>query len=268
MHTTSIGYKRRVYERLPYKYLARNEKRQKAGAINIAIALERRALRRARIINCVADNLIEEVRDWYGMPNTVRTRKAVVLTDSGEVPLERAADAPFLFVGRLVAQKGLFDLLDAYRARKLTRPLHIIGDGVLRAALEAQARHDKLPVTFLGYRGNTEVGAAMKRAFALVAPSYYETQPMVAFEASAHALPVLAYQAAAVGDAVSPLNQPFLLPECDMAALGKALADLDAAPALAREIGRANRDLHLRENRFARMIDDYVGLYETVARGV
>lgn len=152
LHTTSLGYKRRVYDRLPYKHLAKNERRQKAGFINIAIALERRALKRAGVVNCVAGNLVEESRDWYGCPNVVQTAKAVLIEDRGIEPSKPSPDAPFLFVGRLVAQKGLFDLLEAYRQGQITRPLHIIGDGVLRAQLEAEVARDKLPVTFLAIR--------------------------------------------------------------------------------------------------------------------
>lgn len=265
LHTTSLGYKRNVYDRLPFAHLAKNEKRQKAGFINIAIALERRALKRAAVINCVSDNLVTEARDWYGHQNVVRTAKAVELPETAEVTPKRAADAPFLFIGRMVAQKGLFDLVEAYAQSGTSRPLELVGDGALRSQLEAQVAERGLNVRFLGYQDRAGVMAALARARALVVPSLYETQPMVAFEAAAQALPVIGYKSAAIGDAVVPANQPFILPCGDVAGLAASLKQMDQDAALAERLGAANRAHHLATDRYTKMIDDYIALYEKVA---
>jgi glycosyltransferase involved in cell wall biosynthesis len=264
MHTTSLGYKRNVYDRLPFTQLSRNEKRQKLGFIRVAIALERRALSRCAVINCVSDNVLTEVRDWYGYDNVVRSHKSVNLAvDAANPALERADDAPFLFVGRLVAQKGLFDLLDAYVRSGTTRQLQIVGDGLLRTQLEARAKG--LNVSFLGYLDKAGVMQRLSAAHALVVPSLYETQPMVAFEAAANALPVIGYDTAAIGDAVAEANGPLILPCGDIHRLAAVIADLDRNPGKARVIGRANHDHHIRYNHYQMMLDDYRRIYESVA---
>jgi glycosyltransferase involved in cell wall biosynthesis len=97
-----------------------------------------------------------------------------------------------LFVGRLSAEKGVSVLLDAYLQHNLTLPLKIVGDGSLRASLEAKAA--SLPhVTFVGRQDPQAVAAMMQQAKFLVFPSmWYEGFPLTITEAFAARLPVIA----------------------------------------------------------------------------
>ena len=104
------------------------------------------------------------------------------------------ADGPFLFVGRLVYYKGLALLLSAL-CRLPAAELVIVGDGPLRAELQAQSRRDGLDgrVRFAGDLPPAMLREEMGQARALVLPSAKasETFGVVQLEAMAAGLPVI-----------------------------------------------------------------------------
>ena len=102
----------------------------------------------------------------------------------------------FLFVGRLVEAKGVFDLLEGY---SLLRPelrsevgLVFAGDGPRRAQLEALAR-EIYPgaVHFPGFVHREELANYYGLAECLVLPTHSDTWGMVVNEAMACGLPVI-----------------------------------------------------------------------------
>ena len=103
-----------------------------------------------------------------------------------------------LFVGRLNVQKNVARLLDAISLTRQPVHLTIVGDGELRAPLTAQARRLGLStgprprVRFTGSLYETDLVEAYHHADALVLSSDREGMPLVALEAMAAALPVIA----------------------------------------------------------------------------
>jgi glycosyltransferase involved in cell wall biosynthesis len=101
---------------------------------------------------------------------------------------ERAVRRGFLFVGRLVDSKGVEVLLDAYQSAGLDPtvwPLTIVGDGPLRAELEARAMRAGVPgVRFVGFVDDGTKGRLLTAAKWLVAPSHaHEGLGLVVLEA-------------------------------------------------------------------------------------
>jgi glycosyltransferase involved in cell wall biosynthesis len=97
-----------------------------------------------------------------------------------------------LFVGRLVAGKGLPTLLAAWERLKGQVPLKIAGDGPLADHVRAAAR-DAVGVEWLGTCSHDHVLALMRDAWLLLLPSlYYENFPVVIAEAYAAGLPIIA----------------------------------------------------------------------------
>ena len=94
-----------------------------------------------------------------------------------------------VFVGRLSAEKGINTLVDAWRQWGPSAPvLRVVGDGPLRAELEAKA--SGLPVTFLGQLAADQAQAQIARANLLILPSEcFEGFPMVVREAFAFGTP-------------------------------------------------------------------------------
>ena len=263
LHTTSLGYREKVYKRLPYSQLAKNEWRQKAGAINVAIGLEKKSLANADFINCVASNVKEEVELGYGFNNTLSSVKGVPFERDPEFKGGYGGneDGHYLMVCRLVAQKGIFDVLEAYRALKIQRPLSIVGDGPLRKKIEEFIERHRLPVSLLGFRSMNEMDQVYRSAYALVVPSYYETQPMVAMEAASRGLAVLATRDSAVDSSVSLLNQNELFFPQGWQHVGEAMLRYSNSPRL-REIGAANYKESIENDRYSQMIESYLRTYE------
>jgi glycosyltransferase involved in cell wall biosynthesis len=107
-----------------------------------------------------------------------------------------------LFVGRLSQEKGLDTLLDAWRQLKARVPLKIVGEGPL-APMVKQAAAALPDVQWLGPRNHEEVLRLMADAALLVIPNHsYETFGMVAMEAFAVGLPVLASRLGALAELV------------------------------------------------------------------
>ncbi len=109
-----------------------------------------------------------------------------------------------LYVGRLAPEKGLRLLLRAWQPLQHI-PLKIAGDGPLRAELAQFIQaHAMGQVELLGSRPAAEVVSLMKGARFLVWPSeLYETFGLVAVEAFACGLPVIAARLGAMAEIVS-----------------------------------------------------------------
>jgi glycosyltransferase involved in cell wall biosynthesis len=109
---------------------------------------------------------------------------------------EPVARGGFLFVGRLVDSKGVDVLLDAYERAGLDPaawPLTIVGDGPMRAELEAQSRDAGLRgVRFLGFVDDPAKARLLAASKWLVAPSHaHEGLGLVVLEARHAGVPCI-----------------------------------------------------------------------------
>lgn len=115
--------------------------------------------------------------------------------------LPAGSRAGVLFVGRLSSEKGVEQLIRAWR-RLPQVPLTVAGDGPLRQRLQGAAPAN---VTFLGHVPMETVEAEMRRAAALIAPSLcYEGFPMTLVEAFANGLPAIVSGFGSLGEIVEP----------------------------------------------------------------
>jgi colanic acid/amylovoran biosynthesis glycosyltransferase len=149
-------------------------------------------------------------------------------------------------IGRLDEQKGFALLISAIAQAVPDLPglhLTLVGDGPLRAALQAQSARLNLQnhVTFAGWQDESGVRAALAAATALISPSFAEGLPVVVMEAMAAGRPVLATAIAGLPELVTP-DVGWLVPAGDAAALATAIRTLAATkPSSLTSLGDAAR---------------------------
>jgi len=147
----------------------------------------------------------------------------------------------FLFVGRLVAEKGVPELLRAANDTGIS--LRLAGAG----PLEAQARERRCVV--LGHLSKEKVYQEMRHAVALVAPSnWYETFGLVVVEAFANGLPAIVSRGGAMEEIVEDGVTGLLVAPGDAAGLAAKMAWAAARPEAMAEMGRNAR--HTYEARY------------------
>jgi glycosyltransferase involved in cell wall biosynthesis len=149
-----------------------------------------------------------------------------------------------LFAGRLSMEKGLHTLLDAWRDFG-DWPLKIVGDGPLREALAQRIAQERLNVELLGMRPRAEVWQLLAAANALVVPSiWFEGMPLVALEAFAAGVPVVASRIGGLGELIGEDEFGLGFEVGDARALAGAMRVLRAdAAASVRRCERARRRL-------------------------
>lgn len=161
-----------------------------------------------------------------------------------------AADAPrpnlVLFLGRLHAAKGIFDLLEAIAALRREVPdvrLVCAGDGD-RIAVAAYAARLGIAdaVTFTGRVGPSGKRALLESSAVFALPSYDEGLPMSLLEAMAAGVPVVAAAVGGIPETVLEGVSGFLVAPGDKATLQRLLRMLLLERALAGRVAAAGRE--------------------------
>ena len=173
-----------------------------------------------------------------------------------------------LFVGRLVAKKGLPHLLDAMlqvlRSHPETR-LTIAGFGPLREDLETQARRLGIDghVSFPGAVTQTELPSLYRRAAIVVAPFVraasgdQEGLPVVLMEAIGCDCPIVASDIPGVRDLTGKDSEEVLVPPGDVSALAAAITRTLDDPQRAAVLASARRAACLERVDWSSVAADY-----------
>lgn len=156
-------------------------------------------------------------------------------------------DIVMLSVGRLEANKGFADLVDALArlGGEASWRWVIVGDGPDRRALESRARAAGLGdrVMLVGRADDRTLHAWYDAADLFVHPTRYEGSSLVTLEAMMHSKPVVATRAGGLPDKVIPGRTGWLVAPGDAAGLSAALAEAIAQRGRWAEYGQAGRAL-------------------------
>jgi glycosyltransferase involved in cell wall biosynthesis len=160
----------------------------------------------------------------------------------GGLPPEPPNPPLFLFVGRLVAEKGLDDLLTAAAQLKRRCRVAVAGSGRYRGHLEDRIARERLQVTVLGPLPRHELTSWVRNSTAVVLPSlWYENCPMCILEAFAQGVPVIGTDLGGISELVVHERNGLLVPRSDPHALAAAMHRLADDPDLVRQLGRGAR---------------------------
>lgn len=149
---------------------------------------------------------------------------------------------PYLLaVGRLAPQKGFDILFEALGLAARPMPLVIAGDGPERDRLLARATRLGLAsrVEFLGDVPRERVKRLLRGAAAIVMPSRFEGNPLIALEAMQAGAPLIASDIPGLPEELSDGVTGVLVPPEDACALAGALDRLLGDPANTQRLGRA-----------------------------
>jgi D-inositol-3-phosphate glycosyltransferase len=188
-----------------------------------------------------------------------------------------------LYVGRIEPLKGVDTLIRAIallRQReacpKLAASLAIIGGepDATPEAMDAEMRRLRAlcadlgmedVVLFLGKRGQDTLPYYYSAAEVVVVPSHYESFGMVALEAMACGIPVVASQVGGLGFLVQDGVTGYTIPDGDPQALSERLSMLLNDKRLRRKLGR-NASEYAQGYAWAKIARQLVGVYEKLAR--
>ena len=156
-------------------------------------------------------------RHLFRPRNRKASRQALGLPENGKI---------MLFVGRVEREKGLEELVAAFRnlTSKSSEPMSlvVVGDGSLRESLPQQVP-DLKNIRFAGTRPPEEVARYLSASNVLVLPSWAEGTPNVVLEALATGRPIVATHVGGIPDVVRHDHTGLLVPPKDVPALASAL---------------------------------------------
>lgn len=237
------------------------------GAATVAgVHLGRRRHRGVAAFVAISRAVADRAEVWGIPPTALRViPSGVGLVAAAEQAARRPRpgfvppSGPYLmYAGALADHKGYPVLLDAYRRAATGIPLVVAGVPVPGrppppAAAGVRVVYDA---------AHAEVLAAWAQAQVAVVPSRYkEPLGLVALEAMAAGVPVVASAVGGLRETVEPGRTGLLVPPDDPEALAAALRQLATDPAWCRRLGAAGRD---RAARFDGL-DRIEALYEEVA---
>ena len=150
----------------------------------------------------------------------------------------------FLFVGRLVRDKGIFDLVEAFATLNVRHgqwELWMVGpdeDG-LQASLQAEGERLGARIRWFGPTPTPERYMAAADVFVL--PSYREGFGSVVIEAAACGIPTIAYRIDGVVDAIIENHTGCFVAKGNIEELAQAMERLGSDPDMSRNLGEAAR---------------------------
>lgn len=240
------------------------------------LAARPRLGREAALLLPVSDYLRGRMLEQGFPAEKVRTHYLGVDTqffDPATVAAARPGTGALLFVGRLVPQKGVADLLHAVAECARTHPgvrLTVAGDGPQRADLERLAADLRVDARFVGSCSRETVRAHLAAADVLLSASHThvdgwtEAFGLTTVEAQAMQVPVVAYAAGGLTEAVADGQTGLLVGEGDVRGLAVALTRLLDDPTTATAMGLRGRARTLRVFDLKRQTASLEGLYDEV----
>lgn len=153
----------------------------------------------------------------------------------------------FLFVGRLLREKGIVEFVEAARRVKAKFPairFVVLGaPDINPSSITADQAREWTSDGVIEWHGHAEVRPWMERASVFVLPSYREGVPRSTQEAMAMGRPVITTDVPGCRETVESGKNGLLIKAQDSAALAEAMETFVAAPLLIPRMGAASRDI-------------------------
>lgn len=180
-----------IFYRKPYGLYIRGEQ-------GIESKLSQVILKKAKTIFTISPSFTEKILGYNKHTQTIRP---MIGFEESDMILHRKINftgkVELLYVGRLVFDKGLFELLDALevlKTKNINIHLKLVGGGTDYDALVSYVKQKKLDenVTFFGMISDKDTLISIyKESDIFVLPTYHEGFPRVLYEAMMMHMPIL-----------------------------------------------------------------------------
>lgn len=237
----------------------------------LTAALARRIARRADAVVAV-DDATAGLLAAAGFPAIERID--LFAADPGPSTRPAGDGVEIVFAGRLAADKGATELVDAFARIAPAHPqarLVLLGDGPQRSSIEAAAACLPGQIEVLGARPHAEALARMATARAVAVPSVPgrrpETGPQTVLEAALRARPLVVSAGLPLAALVKWAGAGAVVPPGDVGALASALAHLLDDPAQATAAGARAREAALARHVPAVVVPELRALYARLLDG-
>ena len=173
----------------------------------------------------------------------------------------------FLFAGRFHAQKNLFFLMDRLNElrQESSRPfvVHLVGDGPKNRDLQRYATRLGLAERLIwhGWLDKGDLRRLYQAADCFLNPSLIEGLPNTVLEAMASGLPVVASRVPGNIDLVKPGVTGYLVSLSSPSEFTPALKTMLEHPEQSEKMGRAGRELAIRNFSWNRVAREYLSLF-------
>lgn len=205
--------------------------------------LRSRVLRNAAFVAARSDSAARLAREWGAKGEVGLAPPAVPAWDSVPPPTERRFTVGY--AGRLVASKGLTDLVAAVRELDAPVDLVLIGNGEMRSQLDGQPIPGS-SVRIVDDLSHEEMASGYAQLDVLVLPSrttptWKEQFGRVIIEALWCGVPVVGSDSGEIPWLIELTGGGLVFPEGDRESLARHLAELRAQPALRRRLAERGR---------------------------
>ena len=183
-------------------------------------------------------------------------------------PLEdkkQSAGNKFLYVGRVLQQKGMDELLEAcHQVFKIHPDAHLTiagGEDVAKYSSKAEKMGISKNVTFTGEIVGKTLIELYQKSDIFVLPSHAEGMPLVLLEAMSTGLACIATDVGAIPEVLKPSGGSIIPPK-DVDALRDAMLHLVGKPDIQKEMGEENREIINRYFSFSNVAENMKGIYD------
>ncbi|HEY0846544.1 MAG TPA: glycosyltransferase family 4 protein [Noviherbaspirillum sp.] len=209
-----------------------------------------------RIIAAVfrrADRVVILSDSWLGRLSAVLEPERCIVIENPVVPPARHAEparAPlpvsFVFLGRLEANKGAYDLLNAFAKVATVFPeVRLVMGGVGNMAYCEQLcerLNIRAKVSFPGWVVGKEKAKLLRDAHVFVLPSHIEGMPISMLEAMSFGLPMVMCPVGSIPDVISDGEEAIFVPPGDVESLAQAMLRLAVDPPMRLAMGTRNQE--------------------------
>ncbi len=202
------------------------------------------------------------VRDGIRRSQVVVKPNAV--PDPGPPPASTGPVSFALYAGRLVEEKGIRTLLEAWKTVGSKLSLTIAGDGPLRGLVEAAAATHP-SIRYVGWVEQAEMTELLRDAEVLVFPSeWYEAQPLSILRAFASGTPVICSDLENICASVLAADAGAAFRTRDALSLADTVVKLTSTPETLRRMGGNGRAAYEAHHTPQRSLEGLEGIYADV----